>query len=108
MQLDDRVIKIELEGTQLFRLITPGKQALIEETARNFFRTDIQIQYSKVTEQEGSSLKEYEDNEKSKKIETIKEAARQDPLLKNVLRVFPGSRIERITVEEVDDEINLG
>lgn len=95
LELNEQQLVIGYQNIQVF---TEDKRAQIAETARSFFNNNIRVVFRESGDGLDDSLKKKHDIAQAKADEEIRQIARKDKVVTEVLAVFPEAEIKDITI----------
>ena len=94
-KLTQEKLVISYKNIQVF---SDEKKKTIAQAARDFFKTPIKVFYKEENEGIKDSLKSQMDQDVIRKNEELKEKAARSPKVLEILKVFPESKIRKITI----------
>jgi hypothetical protein len=101
LKLTQDLLKIRFKNTDLF---SEAKRKQIEEAAISYFKRSIKVRYEEDGEGIDDSIRKKQEQEQLEKEKEQKNNAKTDARVKQILSVFPGSKISSIEIiKEVED-----
>ena len=97
LEMDRKRLVIGYSNAQVF---DDEKKRAIAKAARDFFKVPIKVFYREQNKGLMDSLKVPKDKERAKRKESLREQARSNPKVREILETFPNSRIKEIIVKE--------
>lgn len=102
LEITEDEVVIAFKNTRIF---SDAKRKQIEEAARSYFNPSIRVVYKETSDGTTGSVRKKLESEREKEIKIRKEEARKNRRVKELLNLFPGSRITDVTIlEESKDD----